>query len=59
MSQADALRKQGVAADEAARRVDLTSHAADFPDIRGPGAEVRGMRRLYEYLADRQTRRGR
>ena len=54
MAQADALRKQGVPADEAARRVDLTSHRTDFPEIRQPGAEVRGVRRLYEYLAERE-----
>ncbi len=56
LAQTSALRAQGVAADEAARRVDLTSHRADFPEIRGPGAEVRGIRRLYEYLAERGAR---
>lgn len=45
-----ALRKQGVSADEAARRVDLTSHAKDFPSIQGPGADLRGVRRLYAWL---------
>jgi hypothetical protein len=54
MAQADRLRKQGVPADKAARRVDLTSHRTDFPEIRQPGAEARGIRRLYEYLADRE-----
>ena len=31
MSQVADLRKQGVSADDAARRVDLTSHRTDFP----------------------------
>lgn len=45
-----ALKKQGVPADEAAARIDMTSHAKDFPQIKGPGAEVRGIRRLYAWL---------
>jgi cyclase len=56
MAQVAELRRQGVSADEAARRVDMTSHRNDFPEIRQPGAEVRGVRRLYEYLAERERR---
>jgi len=48
--QATALRKQGVSADDAAKRVDLTSHAKDFPQIQGPGADLRGVRRIYAWL---------
>jgi cyclase len=48
--QATALRKQGVSADDAAKRVDLTSHAKDFPSIQGPGADLRGVRRMYAWL---------
>jgi glyoxylase-like metal-dependent hydrolase (beta-lactamase superfamily II) len=59
MRQAADLRKQGVPADEAATRVDLTSHRGDFPEIRQPGAEVRGVRRLYEWLAEQEHKRGR
>lgn len=50
MKQAADLRKQGVPAEEAARRVDLTSHAKDFPQIQGPGADLRGVRRLYAWM---------
>jgi hypothetical protein len=28
----------------------MTVHAKDFPQIMGPGAEARGMRRLYAWL---------
>jgi len=45
-----ALKKQGVSADDAAKKIDMTSHAKDFPQITGPGAEPRGMRRLYAWL---------
>jgi cyclase len=48
--QATALRKQGISADDAAKRVDLTRHARDFPSIQGPGADLRGVRRLYAWL---------
>ena len=53
MTQVATLRKQGLSADQAAQKVDLTSHKADFPTIHGPGAEVRGVRRLYEYMDER------
>jgi glyoxylase-like metal-dependent hydrolase (beta-lactamase superfamily II) len=48
-----ALRKQGLSADQAALKVDLTSHKADFPQIQGPGADLRGVRRMYEWMDER------
>jgi cyclase len=45
-----ALKRQGVTADDAAKKIDLTSHVKDFPQLKEPGAEVRGMRRLYTWL---------
>jgi glyoxylase-like metal-dependent hydrolase (beta-lactamase superfamily II) len=56
VAQAGKLRAQGVSADDAAKRVDLTSHAKDFPDIQGPGAEFRGVRRIYAWM-DEQKRK--
>lgn len=56
MAQAARLRAQGVSADDAAKRVDLTAHAKDFPDIEGVGAEVRGIRRIYAWM-DEQARK--
>lgn len=56
MQQAAKMRQQGVAADDAAKRVDLTSHKKDFPDLQAPGADVRGMRRLYEWMDERGKR---
>src|SRR5262249_26034418 len=44
------LRRQGVSAEEAAKRVELTSHSKDFPQIQGPGADLRGMRRIYAWM---------
>jgi cyclase len=55
MSQVSQLRKQGLSPDEAAQKVDLTAHKADFPQIQGPGAEIRGVRRMYAWL-DEQSR---
>jgi cyclase len=56
LSQVTRLRAQGVSADEAAKRVDLTSHARDFPDIEGVGAEVRGIRRVYAWMDERKKK---
>ena len=47
------LRGQGISADDAARRVDLTSHAKAFPAIQGPGADIRGVRRVYAWMDER------
>jgi glyoxylase-like metal-dependent hydrolase (beta-lactamase superfamily II) len=53
MAKVTELRKQGLTAEEAAQKVDLTSHSGDFPQIKGPGAEVRGVRRMYEWMDER------
>ena len=57
VSQVAALRKQGLSADQAALKVDLTSHKADFPQIQGPGADLRGVRRMYQWMDDRAERK--
>ena len=48
------LHKQGVSPEDAAQRVDLTSHQKDFPQIRGPGADLRGVRRIYQWMDERR-----
>ena len=53
IAQVSALRKQGLSADQAAQKVDLTSHKTDFPQIQGPGADLRGVRRMYEWMDER------
>jgi glyoxylase-like metal-dependent hydrolase (beta-lactamase superfamily II) len=50
------LRPQGVSPEDAAQRVDLTAHAKDFPQIRGPGADLRGVRRIYQWMDERGNR---
>jgi hypothetical protein len=50
------LRQQGVSPEDAAQRVDLTSHQKDFPQIRGPGADLRGVRRIYQWMDERAGR---
>jgi cyclase len=53
MAQVAKLRAQGLTADQAAQKVDLTSHKADFPQITGPGADLRGVRRMYQWMDER------
>jgi cyclase len=50
IKQVTRLKAEGVSPDDAAKRVDLTVHAKDFPQITGPGAEIRGVRRMYAWL---------
>lgn len=56
MNQVASLRKQGVTAEQAAERVDLTSHKADYPNIQRPGADLRGVRRMYAWMDERAKR---
>jgi cyclase len=51
MTQVTALRKQGLSADEAAAKVDLTKHRDEFATIRAVGVDVAAVRRIYQ-LAD-------
>ena len=56
LKQVAALRAQGVSAEDAARRVDLRSHAKDCPDIESVGAEPRGIRRIYAWMDERNKK---
>ena len=53
MKQVEDLRKQGMSADQAAQKVDLTTYKNAFPNIQGPGAELRGVRRLYQWMDEK------
>jgi glyoxylase-like metal-dependent hydrolase (beta-lactamase superfamily II) len=44
------LKQQGVSAEEAARRADLTKHRANFASITAPGVPLIGVARIYELL---------
>ena len=47
------LKRQGVSAEDAAKQIDMTDHAKDFPQITGPGVDLRGTSRLYAWLTER------
>jgi glyoxylase-like metal-dependent hydrolase (beta-lactamase superfamily II) len=51
ITQVTALKKQGLSADAAAAKVDLTAHANEFATIRAAGLDVAAVRRIYQ-LAD-------
>jgi cyclase len=52
-AQASAQYRSGATADEAAQRIDLRRHAANFPAIRAAGADILAVRRAYELLGAR------
>ena len=56
VGQAGKLKAQGVSAEDAAKRIDLTAHAKAFPQIEGPGVELRGVRRAYAWIDERAAR---
>ena len=47
------LKQQGRTAEETSRQVDLTKYKDVFPQIQSAGADLRGVRRLYEWLDER------
>jgi cyclase len=51
ITQVTALKKQGLSAEAAAAKVDLTAHANEFATIRTAGIDVAAVRRIYQ-LAD-------
>ena len=48
-TQASRLKQQGVSAEDAAKRADLTKHKEHFP-IQGPGVPLIAVTRIYELL---------
>ena len=52
VKQTNDLRKTGLSADDAAKRIDVTAHSAVFPQIRAVGIDPAGVRRIYA-LVDR------
>jgi glyoxylase-like metal-dependent hydrolase (beta-lactamase superfamily II) len=51
INQVNAVRKQGLSAEEAAKRIDVTAYASEFPQIRSVGIDPAAVRRIYQ-LAD-------
>jgi len=52
VTQVTALRKQGLSADDAAPKVDVTKYRDEFASIRGVGIDPAAVRRIYQ-LAER------
>jgi cyclase len=52
LAQTTDLLNKGVPVDEAARRVDLTSHQKDFPEIQRPGVDVNAVKRLQTQIEE-------
>ena len=49
-TQAQELHKARVAAEDAAKRIDMRTHAVNYPTITQPGVNVHGVLRAYEFL---------
>jgi glyoxylase-like metal-dependent hydrolase (beta-lactamase superfamily II) len=44
------MHGNGVDWEQAAERIDMTNHAGNYAQIRGPGVDPRAIRRIYELL---------
>jgi cyclase len=49
-TQVSRFKQQGVSAEDAAKRADLTKHKEHFPTIQGPGVPIIAVTRIYELL---------
>jgi hypothetical protein len=47
------VRKQGLSAAEAAKKVDLTKYRATVRQVQGPGIELNEMARIYDVMDGR------
>ena len=47
------MYENDIPADEAAAQIDMTAHAGNFPQIRGPGVDPRAINRIYQLLESR------
>jgi cyclase len=46
--QANEFKKQGLTAEQAAAKIDVTKFSGEFPSIRGAGIDPAGVRRIYK-----------
>lgn len=44
------MKTAGLTVEETAAQIDMTNHSTHYAQIRGVGADVRGIRRIYELL---------
>lgn len=49
-TQAVQMRKNGVEAEAASKRIDMTGHAQHYPQIKEPGVSLHGVQRVYELI---------
>ena len=49
-TQVSRFKQQGVSAEDAAKRADLTKHKEHFPTIQGPGVPIIAVTRIYDLL---------
>jgi cyclase len=51
------MRAKGASAEEVAAKIDLTVHSKNYPEITGPGVDIRSVKRIYQLLESRQNTR--
>jgi cyclase len=57
VAQVAGFRKQGMTALDAAQKVNLSAYQVNFPTTARPGAEVRSVRHIYEWLYDQEHKK--
>ncbi len=52
-SRVASLRERGLTAEMVAEQIDMTDHSGNYPQLRGPGADPRAVRRIFQLLSAR------
>jgi cyclase len=47
------MKRKGLSAEEAAKKIDLTAHRKNYPEITGPGEDILAIERIYQLLESR------
>ena len=50
----EAMHERGVSVEQAAEQIDMSNHQGNYAQLRGPGVDIRAVRRIYELLDNPQ-----
>ena len=49
------MKLKGASVEEASAKIDLTAHKKNYPEITGPGVDLRAVKRIYQLLESRKN----
>jgi glyoxylase-like metal-dependent hydrolase (beta-lactamase superfamily II) len=56
-SKAADMKRKGMSSEDVAKKIDLTVHKKNYPEITGPGADILAIERIYQLIESRDKTR--